>query len=162
MRTRVVFGGTSITQRINTIRTDVLRRQRNTADLIEKVVDMRKKLYANSINKSSKDVFKHGKGGITDIEFISQFIVLAHANKLSKLADWPDNLRIIDTAVKEGLISSEMATSLSRNYLTQRNAFHRITLQQSLLSSNLHSDDKTRSDIINAWATILPSYIPDE
>ncbi len=162
VRTRVVFGGTSITQRINTIRTDVLRRQRNTADLIEKVVDMRKKLYANSINKSSKDVFKHGKGGITDIEFISQFIVLAHANKLSKLADWPDNLRIIDTAVKEGLISSEIATSLSRNYLTQRNAFHRITLQQSLLSSNLHSDDKTRSDIVNAWATILPSYIPDE
>ncbi|WP_207613381.1 bifunctional [glutamate--ammonia ligase]-adenylyl-L-tyrosine phosphorylase/[glutamate--ammonia-ligase] adenylyltransferase [Alteromonas sp. 5E99-2] len=162
VRTRVVFGGTSISQRINTIKTEVLCRKRDIADLTEKVVDMRKKLYENSINKSSKDIFKHGKGGITDIEFISQFIVLAYAYKLNRLADWPDNLRIIETAMKEKLISAEIATSLSRNYLNQRNAFHRMTLQQSDFNTNLHSKDKARADIENAWRTILPSYIPDE
>ena len=72
---------------------------------------------------------KQGQGGMTDIEFMAQFLVLAHAEAHPEaLTRWSDNVRIFDTCAEQGLLSEEEAAHLKQAYLAIRDVAHRCTL----------------------------------
>ncbi|SPY38349.1 glutamate-ammonia-ligase adenylyltransferase [Pasteurella canis] len=78
-----------------TIRQKVLSAQRDIQLLKTDVISMREKMYEHLAN-TERDLFniKTDRGGITDIEFIAQYLVLAYAPQHPELSVWSDNVRI--------------------------------------------------------------------
>jgi len=94
------------------------------------VVEMREKMRA-SLDKSKGDRFdlKQGHGGIVDIEFMVQYAVLCWACDCPELLGWTDNIRLLETLSREGLLPGDDADRLMDAYRALRAAYHRNALQ---------------------------------
>ena len=84
-RARYCAGDLAVGESFEDIRLDILTTARDTDRLRKEVVAMRDKMRASK--KLAPDTFdaKHGRGGIIDIEFIVQYLVLAHAHRYWEL-----------------------------------------------------------------------------
>lgn len=129
VRSRFVLGDKSLHKRFDEIRADILSQDRNISELTEDISVMRKKMYDN-LCKEQPDLFdlKQSRGGIADIEFISQFIVLSKAAEHSQLYLYPDNVRILEQALKLNLLSEEQSEQLTKAYLNYRSSYHLASL----------------------------------
>lgn len=127
VRTRLIYGDAQIAARFMQIRSEVLARPRDSAALAKEVTEMRQKLRTHHGEQSTE--VKHRAGGIVDLEFISQFLVLAYSANYPALYEYPDNIRILDAAAASGLLSHEQVQSLQQAYQLLRGVSHRQTLQ---------------------------------
>jgi glutamate-ammonia-ligase adenylyltransferase len=161
VRARVIFGGETLRDHIERLRLDILSRIRAIPALKNDIVKMRRKLFEHNSN-GHKHNFKHGKGGITDIEFLSQFFVLAYSTATKELTQWSDNLRIIESAEKAGLLEKGAALTLRQAYLLQRNHQHRSVLKADKLNNkkadNERSLQQSRKQIHSIWCSLLSDY----
>ncbi|MEW7997939.1 MAG: bifunctional [glutamate--ammonia ligase]-adenylyl-L-tyrosine phosphorylase/[glutamate--ammonia-ligase] adenylyltransferase [Candidatus Thiodiazotropha endolucinida] len=130
VRARVVAGDKRINDRFEAIRRQVLSRQQDPARLQGEVVEMREKMRA-SLDKSNPDQFdlKQGTGGIVDIEFMVQYTVLRWAHDYPELLVWTDNIRLLETMSKLGLLNDYAAERMMGIYKVLRAAYHRSALQ---------------------------------
>ncbi|MEQ3513248.1 bifunctional [glutamate--ammonia ligase]-adenylyl-L-tyrosine phosphorylase/[glutamate--ammonia-ligase] adenylyltransferase [Pseudoalteromonas sp. BZB3] len=130
-RARMIYGETELVERFAEIRKDILCTARDEAQLKDDVVKMREKMRAH-LSKDSEQAFdlKQGHGGMTDIEFIAQFLVLNHAKHCHELTHFSDNIRILESAVQQGVINSEQQTILTECYCTLREHYHLNSLNQ--------------------------------
>ena len=131
VRARTVCGDPSLRERIESLRQEILRTDRDEQALAKDVVSMRARMRENLAPKEAQ-IFdlKQSAGGIVDIEFMVQYAVLAWAARYPSLADWSDNVRILDTLAETGLMSGEQCSLLSETYLELRSASHELALQQ--------------------------------
>jgi len=129
VRTRIVYGDKLINSRFTEVKRSIIAKPRDTTELKKQVVEMRLKMREHLL-KANADQFdiKQSEGGITDIEFMMQYIVLNHAAQIPKLQLWPDNVRIISRCVAEGLITEELGISLTSSYCQMRDEIHRLNL----------------------------------
>lgn len=114
VRARAVVGEPTIVGEFNQIRQRVLCRHRELGELRQQVADMRDKMRSHLLRGTAEEYdLKQGIGGMTDIEFIAQFLVLAHAEAHPvELTRWSDNVRIFDTCAEQQLLSDEEAAHL--------------------------------------------------
>ncbi len=131
LRARPIAGDPAVIARFHETRSAVLSRQRDPEKLRAEVVDMREKM-RNSLDKSDQDNFdlKQGVGGIADIEFMVQYSVLRWAWKHPDLLDWTDNIRLLDSLAKHGILTGDVVQSLADAYRCFRSAAHRLALQE--------------------------------
>jgi len=129
VRTRIVYGDKLIQSRFTEVKRSIIAKPRDTTELKKQVVEMRLKMREHLL-KTNADQFdiKQSEGGITDIEFMMQYIVLNYAAQMPKIQLWPDNVRIISRCVSEGLITEELGTSLTASYCQMRDEIHRLNL----------------------------------
>jgi glutamate-ammonia-ligase adenylyltransferase len=127
VRTRLIYGDAQIAARFMQIRSEVLARPRDSAALAKEVTEMRQKLRTHHGEQSTE--VKHRAGGIVDLEFISQFLVLAYSAQYPALYEYPDNIRILDAAAASGLLAQQQVESLQQAYQLLRGVSHRQTLQ---------------------------------
>jgi glutamate-ammonia-ligase adenylyltransferase len=80
-RARFCAGDVQLGEAFEAIRARILTRPREAASLAKEVLAMREKLHAAHPNKSGLFDVKHDRGGMIDVEFIIQFLVLAYAAK---------------------------------------------------------------------------------
>ncbi|GLS83195.1 bifunctional [glutamate--ammonia ligase]-adenylyl-L-tyrosine phosphorylase/[glutamate--ammonia-ligase] adenylyltransferase [Paraferrimonas haliotis] len=128
IRSRVVYGAPELAGRYSRIRSAVLSKGIEPEKLKQEVRDMRKKMRDHLLNSADDIDLKQGVGGITDIEFIAQYLVLAHAPAHLSLCRWSDNVRIFEQLAETEIIPFEQAQLLINAYCTLRNASHRKTL----------------------------------
>ncbi|WP_337879728.1 bifunctional [glutamate--ammonia ligase]-adenylyl-L-tyrosine phosphorylase/[glutamate--ammonia-ligase] adenylyltransferase [Rheinheimera sp.] len=126
VRARLVYGGERIRQSFAQIRAEILGQSREPQQLLSEVVEMRQKLRQHHGMNSTE--VKHATGGIVDLEFISQFLVLAHAACYPALYQYSDNIRILDAAQSCGLLSETQVADLQQAYRQLRGVSHRQTL----------------------------------
>ncbi|MGD8925981.1 MAG: bifunctional [glutamate--ammonia ligase]-adenylyl-L-tyrosine phosphorylase/[glutamate--ammonia-ligase] adenylyltransferase, partial [Thioalkalispiraceae bacterium] len=132
VRARVVAGDPAIATVFTAIRNKVLAQARNRAVLKKEVLDMRQKmLEAQNKAKPGQFDLKHSQGGIVDIEFMVQYGVLAYSHDYPELLEWTDNIRLLETLARTGVISKSDAEFLAESYRIYRNRLHRLKLQQS-------------------------------
>ncbi|MCL1051786.1 bifunctional [glutamate--ammonia ligase]-adenylyl-L-tyrosine phosphorylase/[glutamate--ammonia-ligase] adenylyltransferase [Shewanella abyssi] len=131
VRARFMFGDNTLSIRFNELRAEVLETSRDNAVLAKNVRDMRVKM-RDHLLKVREGVFdlKQSPGGIADIEFIAQYLVLAHASEYPSLSFWSDNVRIFELLAELELIPIASAQSLTHAYCHLRDENHRLTLQQ--------------------------------
>ena len=129
VRARIVYGHESLRLAFSKIRQQVLAKKRDIDKLRKEVADMREKMRAH-LDKSDENNadLKQTSGGITDLEFLTQFWVLLHANKFNNLTKWSDNLRILDSLAQVNVISEAQNASLQEAYLFIRNQLHKHSL----------------------------------
>jgi glutamate-ammonia-ligase adenylyltransferase len=74
---------------------------------------------------------KQDAGGVADIEFIVQYLVLAHAADHPALLTYTDNIRVLDTVENEQLLPANDVQLLRSSYLALRERLHRQALQEA-------------------------------
>ncbi|MCS5968464.1 hypothetical protein LNP26_14430 [Klebsiella variicola subsp. variicola] len=74
---------------------------------------------------------KADAGGITDIEFITQYLVLRYASDKPKLTRWSDNVRILELLAQNDIMDEEEARALTHAYTTLRDALHHLACRSS-------------------------------
>lgn len=135
-RARFITGSSELQERFNAVRLTVLEKPRAKLELASEVVSMREKMRAHLAKGDANNIdLKQDAGGIADIEFIVQFMLLAHTCSYPSLAKWPDNVRLLADLATLSLITKSEADILSQAYLEYRNYAHRLALQNATLVS---------------------------
>ncbi|CAG9000152.1 MAG: Bifunctional glutamine synthetase adenylyltransferase/adenylyl-removing enzyme [Candidatus Celerinatantimonas neptuna] len=130
VRSRAIDGDLDIIASFNKIRQFILGRFRDEKTLQQEIVDMREKMriHLDRSDDSMVDL-KQAPGGMVDIEFVAQYLVLLYSNQNPELAKWSDNIRIFETAMQVGLLSECDMRTLMSTYIEIRNEGHRQVLQ---------------------------------
>jgi glutamate-ammonia-ligase adenylyltransferase len=127
-RARFCAGDKSVGAQFERIRVEVLRMPRDIAKLQQEVIEMRQKMHDGHQNKTDQFDIKQDSGGMVDIEFMVQFIVLAHAAAHPELTANRGNLALLDTAAKLHLIDGEISGKVRDLYRELRRIQHQMRL----------------------------------
>ena len=128
-RARFVAGDAQIGARFEQLRIAILRMPRAVSALCEEVTAMRARMLEGHPNRSQLFDLKHDRGGIVDVEFIVQFLVLAHAHAHAELTGNIGNLALLRLAGKLGLIDAALAERVHDSYREFRGIQHSLRLQ---------------------------------
>jgi glutamate-ammonia-ligase adenylyltransferase len=135
-RARFILGCHELLECFTAVRLTVLSKPRILLELASEVVSMREKMRAHLAKGDTENIdLKQDAGGVADIEFIVQFLLLAHTNAFPSLAKWPDNVRILANLARLSLITKAEADILNQAYLEYRNYAHRLALQNAKLAA---------------------------
>jgi [glutamine synthetase] adenylyltransferase / [glutamine synthetase]-adenylyl-L-tyrosine phosphorylase len=127
-RARFCAGDKKIGEAFDKIRSEVLRLPREPGDLRAEIVRMRQKMHEGHPNDSGLFDIKHDSGGMVDIEFMVQYLVLAHANRHPELVANSGNLALLKVAAELGLIDVPLAEKVRELYRILRRMQHRMRL----------------------------------
>lgn len=129
VRTRAVYGEPALRDKFNQIRQQILSKPRDEQQLKTAVREMREKMRDHLSQHDHTFNPKIDEGGIGDIEFISQYLVLNYAFTQPKMSTWSDNVRILASAAQYQFMSDDEAATLTQIYIQMRNEIHRLSLQ---------------------------------
>ncbi|WP_306519586.1 bifunctional [glutamate--ammonia ligase]-adenylyl-L-tyrosine phosphorylase/[glutamate--ammonia-ligase] adenylyltransferase [Rheinheimera sp.] len=132
VRTRLIYGDATISARFAQIRAEILSKKRDLTKLKHDVLSMRQKLREHHGLDNTE--VKHTAGGVVDLEFISQYLVLAYAATFPPLYQYSDNIRILDAAAACGIMKLPDASALQQAYQDLRGVSHRLTLEPADIS----------------------------
>ena len=137
LRARPVAGSKAIAAEFDRIRRETLVGRVRRAQLRTDVISMRRRMRAE-LDRSDDSVFdlKHGRGGIGDIEFLVQYLVLDHAHADPEVIFYSDNIRQLDALVEAGRLTAETGDALQDAYRDYRLRYHHLVLdgQRPLVS----------------------------
>lgn len=127
-RARFVCGEAAIGTRFEQIRRQVIGQRRDQAALRAEVLAMRQKMHDGHPNASGDFDLKHDPGGLVDVEFAVQFIVLAQAHAHPALLDNAGNIALLSRAAEAGLLPARIAADAAEAYRVLRRTQHAVKL----------------------------------
>jgi glutamate-ammonia-ligase adenylyltransferase len=127
-RARYCAGDAGVGATFERIRESILTRSRDPRVLAGEIVAMREKLHAAHPNGSELFDLKHDRGGMIDIEFAVQYLVLAHAHRHRDLTANLGNIALLRMAAGHGLIEAELAERCRDAYREFRRRQHGLRL----------------------------------
>ncbi len=125
-RARFVAGDIALGGRFEALRDEVLATPRERATLLEEIRAMRRKMRAE--HKHEAKELKQVEGGIIDLEFAVQALVLAEAPKHPGLRENKGNHTLLKRAGDLGLIDAQIAADAADAYLAMRRRTHEAAL----------------------------------
>ena len=134
VRARMIFGNQHINDEFTKLRQEVLTKHRDKNQLKQEVITMREKM-RNHLDKSSTELFdiKQGAGGLVDIEFIAQYLVLAYSEKMPSLLEPSDNVAVFNELYQLEILLESEKSVLVESYQTLLGLGHKLTLQNDKL-----------------------------
>jgi len=145
-RARFSAGDRALGAAFERIRIEVLRLPRELAPLRAEVLAMRHKMRDAHGGKSELFDLKHDRGGLIDVEFLIQYLVLGHAHAHPELTGNLGNIALLGIAGRLGLIPADLAAACADSYRQLRRLQHRQRL----------NDQKSRVDPGEAEAARKP------
>ena len=95
-------------------------------------------------------------------EVITQYLALAWAAQYPALADWTDNVRILETAARVGLLDDDVAQGLKDAYLALRAERHRTALDLPDDERAAQVLERYREFVRTQWRVMLESGLPKQ
>jgi len=158
-RARFSAGNTEVGLEFDLIRSAVLSQKRNIDQLRTEILEMRRKVHAGHPNGSGEFDLKHDSGGMVDIEFIVQFLVLAYSHQYSQLIGNLGNIALLRIAGELALIDRSIAGSVGDAYRLLRARQHRLRLDGAEKTRiNLDSEPQlsaAREAVVALWLEIF-------
>jgi [glutamine synthetase] adenylyltransferase / [glutamine synthetase]-adenylyl-L-tyrosine phosphorylase len=155
-RARFVAGDAEIGAAFEAEREAILRLPRDPARLADDVVEMRRRMYAGHPNASELFDLKHDEGGMVDIEFAVQYLVLAHAHTYPQLTRNAGNIALVGLAGELELVPRELATEVADAYRAYRRQQHAVRLtgaQHARVDPAAHAE--RRASVNALWQTLF-------
>ncbi len=128
-RARFCCGDRRVGERFEVIRAAVLAQPRDPETLRADVLVMRQKMLDGHPNPSGLFDLKHDRGGLVDVEFAVQYLVLAHAAQHPEMTANIGNIALLRRAGELGLIPDEIARAAGDAYRELRRRQHALKLQ---------------------------------
>ena len=127
-RARFVTGHEPIGAAFEAERKAILCMARDRDALRGEVVDMRLRMLAGHANPTPLFDVKHDPGGMVDVEFSVQFLVLAHAHDHEELTRNLGNIALLSIAADLGLVPAPVAAAAASAYRDYRRVQHQTRL----------------------------------
>ncbi len=105
-----------------------LSQARDPVALAKDVVAMRLRMLEGHVNRSDRFDLKHDRGGMVDIEFVVQYLVLAHAHRHAPMLANRGNIGLLSIAADLGLIDPLLARAGAQAYRRYRKLQHALRL----------------------------------
>ena len=129
-RARFVLGGVSLAGRFDAIREAVITAPRDPQSLAAEIVAMRAKVRAAHPVRGTRFDVKHSPGGMVDVEFVMQYLVLLHSHAHPELRANTGNINLLRRAEHAGLLEPGMGEAAARAYRELRQIQHRARLDE--------------------------------
>jgi glutamate-ammonia-ligase adenylyltransferase len=152
LRARAVAGSTNIAREFERIRDETLTNRVDRNTLRDDVVGMRRRM-RRELDHSDDALFdlKHGIGGMGDIEFLVQYLVLQEACSDPAVIVYSDNIRQLDALIAADFLELAVGQRLQDIYRHYRLQSHRLALDgQKALCDNL-SLRSEREFVARVW-----------
>jgi glutamate-ammonia-ligase adenylyltransferase len=127
-RARYVAGDAAIGAAFEAERDAILRLVRDPAKLAADVVEMRRRMHDGHPNATALFDLKHDPGGMVDIEFVVQYLVLARSASHPGLTRNAGNIALLHMAGDLGLAPPDLARAVADAYRDYRRQQHALRL----------------------------------
>ncbi|MEW6562056.1 MAG: bifunctional [glutamate--ammonia ligase]-adenylyl-L-tyrosine phosphorylase/[glutamate--ammonia-ligase] adenylyltransferase [Pseudomonadota bacterium] len=155
-RARFCAGDAGIGAQFETIRDSVLRQPRDLEKLRTEIVAMRQKMHDGHPNRTALFDIKHDSGGMVDIEFMVQYLVLAHAAQHPQLTANKGNIALLRLAAELGLIDARLAEKTVHLYRELRRIQHQMRLNNQT-PARIDPETLDVSACIALWQQLMQS-----
>ncbi|HEX5127350.1 MAG TPA: bifunctional [glutamate--ammonia ligase]-adenylyl-L-tyrosine phosphorylase/[glutamate--ammonia-ligase] adenylyltransferase [Rhodocyclaceae bacterium] len=156
-RARHCAGHAKTGARFEQLRHELLCQPRNVSALRSDVLAMRKKMYSAHANKGEGFQLKHDLGGLIDVEFVIQYLVLAHASQWPELAANTGNIALLKLAGNVGLLPADVAHDAADAYRELRHAQHALRLNDQDSRTFDESLSQARKAVVRLWQSVFES-----
>jgi [glutamine synthetase] adenylyltransferase / [glutamine synthetase]-adenylyl-L-tyrosine phosphorylase len=155
-RARFVAGDAAIGAAFEAEREAILRLPRDRAQLAADIVEMRQKMLAGHPNPTPLFDLKHDPGGMVDVEFAVQCLVLAHSEAHAELTRNFGNIALLRIAGELDLLPAEIAAAAADAYRDYRRMQHQIRLTGATHARVDPADHVERRAAVNAlWRAVF-------
>ncbi|PXF56494.1 MAG: bifunctional [glutamate--ammonia ligase]-adenylyl-L-tyrosine phosphorylase/[glutamate--ammonia-ligase] adenylyltransferase [Deltaproteobacteria bacterium] len=156
VRARTIAGDIRVYKKFDELRKKVIAKSRDTDILKSSVISMRKKLINQYGNKhSGKFDLKHDPGGLTDIEFLIHYMVLANAFRYPDLAEWSNSSRLLEAFEQKDLIRKRYTDVLLEAYVSYRKTINKLSLQERPAYVEAGDFTNLRSGVREIWDEVM-------
>jgi [glutamine synthetase] adenylyltransferase / [glutamine synthetase]-adenylyl-L-tyrosine phosphorylase len=130
-RARFAAGDAALVAAFDPIREAVIATPRDWPKLRDEIIGMRAKVSAGHPNRKASEVFdiKHDPGGLVDLEFAVQALVLRHSAAQPSMRTNQGNIALAIRAGELGLLNRDIGTNAAAAYRTLRSKQHALRLQ---------------------------------
>ena len=128
-RARFAAGDVRVGQLFEQVRQKVLTMSRDPESFAGEVRDMRAKMLQGHPNNTQDFDLKHDRGGMVDLEFVTQYLVLLHARSHPELIGNLGNIALLKLAGQAGLIDMNLAVEAGNAYRNLRRLQHALRLK---------------------------------
>lgn len=157
VRARFVVGSQRLRGRFEEIRCDILGKAPDPDVLLSDVIKMRVRMRDELVREQAGTFdLKQGLGGIADIEFMVQYLVLKNACESLALLEFTDNIRQLEVLEKFNFLDSEDAKKLTGAYLYLRGRLHRRALLEDTGTITIDEESTRHRDAVSAcWLRLM-------
>ena len=136
---------------------------RSAEEAKKSVLDMRKKMLDGHPNPSKLFNIKHDRGGMVDVEFVVQYLVLSASCAHPELANNFGNILLLEMAARLGLVDNELMPAAVKAYRRYRALQHEIRLNSGegvplRVPHELVSDEKAA--VLALWRSVFGTDDP--
>jgi glutamate-ammonia-ligase adenylyltransferase len=156
LRARAVAGGPEIRNSFEALRVHALINYVRRGTLRDEVLKMRERM-RDELNNSTPERFdiKQGAGGLIDIEFLVQYLVLLHAPGHPALVEYSDNIRQLDALQAADIITAAEAAGLADAYRDYRGRMHQLSLAGETRFAGPDEFTAQRAMVVALWRRYL-------
>jgi glutamate-ammonia-ligase adenylyltransferase len=154
-RARCVLGDADLQARFDSVREAVIGSARDVAALRAEIMEMRAKLSKARPIKGGQFDVKHSPGGMVDIEFAVQFLVLSHSAQHAELRANVGNIALLQRAQVCGLLPGHSGDNAAQAYRTLRQIQHRARLNEEPTQLGVEHVQFERDAGLALWAAVF-------
>lgn len=155
-RARWVAGDPGIATRFDAIRKQQLTQARPLPALREAIVSMRETMHSAHPNSGTQFDLKHDRGGIVDVEFIVQYLVMGYAHQHPELMDNLGNLALLRLAAQLDLLPQTLTESVINAYRCFRKRQHALRLQdQRYARVDPETVQQETKSVVQLWKIVF-------
>ncbi len=154
-RARCVLAEPALRQRFEAIRHAVLTAPRDAAGLALEIVAMRQRVGAAHPVRAGQFDVKHSPGGMVDVEFAVQHLVLAESARHAGLADNVGNIALLERAEACGLLPPGVGHAAADAYRVLRRIQHVARLDEAPTQVDVSTVQTERHAVSALWQHVF-------
>lgn len=161
LRSRAVAGDASVKTAFEALRVHALTSYIRRDKLATEVTEMRERM-RSELSQGTDERFdiKQDPGGVADIEFLVQYLVLREAHRYPDLVHWSDNIRQLEALAAHDILPSADAGLLADTYREYRQLVHHRNLagRSGLV---LRAEVTTlAATVVRLWQSVFYTAVP--
>jgi glutamate-ammonia-ligase adenylyltransferase len=154
-RARFVVGLSTLKAPFDGMRHGVISAPRDPESLKDEIVSMRERVRKGHPEKTDRFDVKHSPGGMVDVEFAVQYLVLLHTARHPELADNVGNIALLQRAEKACLLPTGVGEAAANAYRELRRVQHHARLNEEptdVAPSDLQRESEA---VLRLWRVVM-------
>jgi len=154
-RARSCGGETSLREKLEAVREEVINAPRDHNALKDEIIAMRNQLSAARPVKPDMFDVKHSAGGMVDVEFAVQYLVLAFACQHPALSASVGNIQLLERSEQAGLLPAGVGVAAGNAYRALRKVQHQARLDELATQIPWADAREWREDVLALWRAVF-------
>ena len=156
-RARCVLGSADLRARFERVRHEVIATERPTPALRQEIMAMRERVRAAHHVRAGLFDVKHSPGGMVDVEFAVQFLVLSQSCRHPELTANMGNIALLQLAQKLGLLPQGVGSAAADAYRELRRLQHHARLNEAPTQLEAQAAGPEQAAVKALWLTVFGS-----